>query len=118
MVATGCSQVEGIYYFDTFAPTASSTSNRLVAAMACKLDWDLKHLDVHQAFIQLVLDTDIYLRLPPGCETESGKVVLLNKALYGLMQGGRAWYQLSSTLVVCSFEPCFVDPCVSDEGCR
>ena len=62
--------------------------------MACKLDWDLRHLDVDQAFIQSELDTDIYLRLPPGCGLVSGKVVILNKALYGLKQSGRAWYQL------------------------
>ena len=49
MVAMGYSQVEGVDYFETFAPTASATSNRLVAAMACKLDWDLRHLDVDQA---------------------------------------------------------------------
>ena len=52
LVAKGYSQLEGVDYFDTFAPAASTTSNRIVAAMACKLDWDLRHLDVDQAFIQ------------------------------------------------------------------
>ena len=141
MVAMGYSQVEGVTYFETFAPTASATFNRLVAAMACKLDWDLRHLDVDQAFIQSELDTDIYLPLPPGCGSVSskvvilppgcgsvsgkvvilppgcgsvsGKVVILNKALYGLKQSGRACYQLLlSTLVQCGFEQCLVDPCV------
>ena len=51
LVARGYSQVEGVDYFGTFAPTASTTSNSLVAAMACKLDWDLRHLDADQAFI-------------------------------------------------------------------
>ena len=51
-VAKGYNQVEGVDFFDTFAPTASTTSNRLVAAVACKLDWDLRQLDVDQAFIQ------------------------------------------------------------------
>ena len=113
LVAKGYSQVEGVDYFDTFAPTASTTSNRLVAAMACKLDWDLRHLDVDQAFIQSDLDTGIFLTLPPGCGRLSGKVVRLNKALYGLKQSGRSWYKLlSSTLVECGFEQCLVDPCV------
>ena len=59
------------------------------------------------------MDTDIYLRLPPCCESVSGKVMLLNKALYGLKRSGREWYQLlSSTLVECGFEQCLVDPCV------
>ena len=82
--------------------------------MACKLDWDLRHLDVERAFIQSELDTEIYLRLPPGCGSVSGKVVLFNKALYGLKHSGRAWHQLlSSTLVECAFEQCLVDPCLS-----
>ena len=79
--------------------------------MACKLDWDLRHLDVDQAIIQSELDTDICLRLPPGCESVSGKVAILKKALYGLKQSGRVWYQvLSLTLVECGFEQCLVDP--------
>ena len=115
MVTMGCSQVEGVDYFEPFAPTASATSSRLVAAMARKLDCDLiaamareldcdlRHLDVDQAFFQSELVTDIYFR-PPSCGSVSGKVVLLNMALYGLKQSGRAWYQLlSSTLVECGF---------------
>ena len=45
-IPEGCNVVG---YFETFAPTPSATSNRLVAAMACKLDWDLRHVDVDQA---------------------------------------------------------------------
>ena len=83
-------RAKAIDYFDTFTPTASTTSNRLVAAMACKLDWDLRHLDADQAFIQSELDTENFLRLLPGCGRLSGKVVQLNKALYGLKQSGRS----------------------------
>ena len=52
--------------------------------MARQLDRNLRHLDVDQAFIQSELDTDIYMHLPLGCGSVSGKVVLINKALYGL----------------------------------
>ena len=41
--------------------------------MVCKLDWDLRHLDVDQAFIQAELNTEIFLRLPRGCGEMSGK---------------------------------------------
>ena len=90
LVAKDYSQVEGVDYFDTFAPTASTTSNRIVAAMACKLDWDMRHLDLDQVFIQSKLDTEIFSRLPPVCGRLSGKVVRLNKALYGLKQIDRS----------------------------
>ena len=66
MVSMGYSQVEGVDYFETFAATASATSKRLVAAMACKLDWDLRHLDADQAFIQSELDTDVITCVCPS----------------------------------------------------
>ena len=105
LVAKGYSQVEGVDRFETFAPTASTTSDRLIAAMACKFDWYLRNLDVDQAFIQAELDTEIFWRLPRGCGDMSGKVVLLNKALYGLKQSCRSCFKLlSSTLAECGFE--------------
>ena len=53
------------------------------------------------------------MRLPAGCGSVLGKVVLLTKILDDLKQSGRAWYQvLSSTLVGCWFEQILVDPCV------
>ena len=114
LVAEGYSQVEEVDYFEPFAPTASTTSNRLIAAIACKIDWDLRHLGVDQAFIQAELDTETFLGLPPGCGEMSDKVILLNKALYGLKQSDRSWYKLlSSTLVECGFEQCLLDPCVT-----
>lgn len=76
----------GVDCFDMFARTAFATSNRLVAAIVNKLDWDLWHVDVDQAFFQSKLDTDIYLRLPPGCGPVSDKMGRLNKAFYGLRQ--------------------------------
>lgn len=111
MVAMEYSQVEGVGYFETFVPTASATSNRLVVAMACKLDWGLRHLDVAQASTQSESDTDIW-RLPPGCESIIGEVVRLNKAFIRPQKSGCAWNQLFLTLVKNGFEQCSVDPCV------
>ena len=113
LVAKGYSQVEGVDYVDKFVPTASTTSNRLVASMACTLDRYSRRLDVDKAFTQSELDTELFLRLPPGYGRLSGKVVRRNKALYGLRQSGRSWYNLlSSTLVECGCEHCLVDPFV------
>ena len=67
LVAKGFSQQEGVDYFDTFAPTPSTSSIRFVVAVAIENDLNLNHFDAEQPFVQSKLDTDIYLRMPPGC---------------------------------------------------
>ena len=40
------------------------------------------------------------MRLPAGCEDGSGKVVLCQRAVYGLRQAGRQWrFRLSKVLL-------------------
>ena len=69
--------------------TASSASNRLLAALASLLDLDLGHFDVEQAFVQSDLDAEMYVGLVPGRGSMSGKMVRLNKSVYGLEQASR-----------------------------
>ena len=93
LVARGFSQREGIDYFKTFSPCPSAASIRLLAAIACELDLDLCHFDAEQAFVQSELDEEVYLRLPKGCGSMSGKVARLRKSLYGLKQASRSWHK-------------------------
>ena len=51
LVARGFRQVEGVDYFETFAPTPASSWVRLLASIACELDLDLCHFDAEQAFV-------------------------------------------------------------------
>lgn len=67
----GYSQVEGV---EAFTSTASVTSNRLIAVLACKLDIDSRHLNVDQVLMQSDSDTEINLRLPSGRDETSGTV--------------------------------------------
>ena len=82
LVARGFKQREGIGFGETFAPTVSSSCVRLLSEI--ERDLDFCHFDVDQAFVQSHLDEDVFLRLPKGCGKLSGKVVRLNKRLYGL----------------------------------
>ena len=59
LVAKGFSQREGIYYFETFAPTPSPSSIRLVATVSVENDFGLFHLDAEQGFVQSDFDTDV-----------------------------------------------------------
>jgi hypothetical protein len=51
-------------------------------------------MDVKSAFLNGVLEEDVYVRQPPGFESEKypHRVYKLRKALYGLKQGPRSWY--------------------------
>ena len=72
-----------------FASTVLSSCVRLRSANACDCDLDLCHFDLDQAFVQSDLEENVFLRLPKGCGDLSGKVVRLNKSLYGLKQASR-----------------------------
>ena len=47
------------------------------------------HFDVDQAFVRADLKEDVFMRLPEGCGALSGKIIKLNKSLYGLRQASR-----------------------------
>ena len=71
------------------------------------------HFDVEQAFVQSKLDEDVFLRLPRGCGRLSGKIVRLNKSLYGLKKVFRSWYaHLTTCLETLGFQQCLADACV------
>ena len=113
LVARGFKQLEGVDFNETFALTVSSSCVRLLSAITCECDLDLCHFDVDQAFVQSDLEEDVFLRLPKGCGDLSGKVVRLNKSLYGLKQALRTWHaHLTKCLKRQGFEQCMTDACV------
>ena len=91
LVAMGFKQKHGVDYLETFSPTANTASMRLLIALACKYNLELLHWDIEQAFVQSELDHEVFMKLPPGCGTMSGKVVRLNESLYGLKQASRTF---------------------------
>ena len=78
----GFSQREGIDFFETFSPCPSVASIRLLAAIACDLDWDFMHHDAQHAFIQSSLSEDLFIYLPKGCGRLSGTIVKLAPVLF------------------------------------
>ena len=64
-------------------------------------------MDVKCAFLNGVIDREVYVEQPPGFENKehSNHVFKLSKALYGLRQAPRAWYErLSSFLLKNGFQ--------------
>ena len=112
-VAKGFSQVQDVEYFQTFAPTPSSASLKILAAVANERDLEIFHLDVAQVFARAKFDAEIYMKLPDGCGDMSGKIVRLNRPLYGLKKSGRQRAGLLvETVVEFGMEQSRTDLCV------
>jgi hypothetical protein len=94
LVAQGFSQKEGIDYEETFAPIACMKAIRILLAFSVAKGFKLHQIDVKSAFLNGVLEEEVYVRQPPGFESDKypHPVYKLRKALYGLKQTPRAWY--------------------------
>jgi hypothetical protein len=87
-VTRGFSQKEGIDYEETFAPVARYTSIRTIIALAANMKWKLHQMDVKTAFLNGIIEEEVYIEQPQGFEVEdrNSHVCRLKKALYGLKQ--------------------------------
>lgn len=88
LVAKGFSPQIGIDYTETFSPV-------VMIALAFKFDLKINHYDVMTAFLNGNLKETIYMSIPEGFKisTQENKVCKLNKAIYGLKQSSRVWYE-------------------------
>ena len=65
--------------FQTFAPTPSPASEKIIAAVENEHGLKVVHLDVARVFVRAKLDAEIYMKLPDRCGDLSGKIVRLNR---------------------------------------
>jgi hypothetical protein len=93
-VARGFSEKEEIDYEETFTPVARYTSIRTIIALAAKMKWKFHQMDVKIAFLNGVIEEEVYIEKPQGFEVEDKKshVCRLKKALYRLKQAPKSWY--------------------------
>ena len=113
-VARGDTQVYLVDYSEVWAPVARHATLRAVLAAAAGNGWALCQLDVETAFLNGVVEEEVYVREPTGYERGScGKVCRLLKALYGLKQASRAWYKkLTAVLREAGMRATEADPCL------
>jgi hypothetical protein len=79
---------------ETFAPIARVEAIRILLAFSVAKGFKLHQMDMKSAFLNGVLEEEVYVRQPLGFESEKYPhlVYKLRKALYGLKHAPRAWY--------------------------
>ncbi|GJW86846.1 putative ribonuclease H-like domain-containing protein [Tanacetum coccineum] len=102
LVAQGYTQEEGIDYDEVFAPVARIKAIRLFLAYASFKDFIVYQMDVKSAFLYGKIKEEVYVCQPPGFEDPEfpDRVYKVEKALYGLHQAPRAWYETLSTYLL------------------
>ncbi|GJY47938.1 putative ribonuclease H-like domain-containing protein, partial [Tanacetum coccineum] len=95
LVAQGHRQEEGIDYEEVFAPVARIEAIRLFLAYASFMGFLVYQMDVKSAFLYGTIEEEVYVTQPPGFKDPNNpaKVYKVVKALYGLHQAPRAWYE-------------------------
>jgi hypothetical protein len=112
LVAKGFHQQPDIDYGETFSPVIKPVTIRTVLSLVVASNWDIRQLDVTNAFLHGVISKDVYMTQPPGFVHASypNHVCHLHKALYGLKQAPRAWFsRLSTRLLQLGFHGCKSD---------
>nr|GFB90308.1 putative ribonuclease H-like domain-containing protein [Tanacetum cinerariifolium] len=111
-VAQGHTQEEGINYEEVFAPVARIKAIRLFLAYASFMGFMVYQMDVKSAFLYGTIEEEVYVCQPPGFEDPDhpDKVYKVVKALYGLHQAPRAYYEtLANYLLENSFQKGKID---------
>ena len=90
-VAKGFSQKEGIDYEETFAPVAKYSSIQTIISLAAEMGCRVHHMDVKTAFLNGVIEEEVYIEQPKGFDVENREthVCRLHQDLYGLKKAPR-----------------------------
>jgi hypothetical protein len=95
-------QEEGIDYTDVFAPVARIEVVRIFLAFIASKNLKIIQLDVKCVFLYGVIEEEVYVCQSPGFEDPDfpDYVCKLDKALYGLYQAPRKWYETLSEFLL------------------
>ena len=111
LVVQGHLQEPGIDYGRSYAPVGRIGSIRTLLAIACEQGWPVWQMDVVVAFLQSLIDKDVFVEPGPGHDprdSKTGKVMVykLQRSLFGLAQSPVLWYDtIDGVLVVIGFRP-------------
>jgi Reverse transcriptase (RNA-dependent DNA polymerase) len=113
MVAKGCAQRPGYDYMDTFSLVVRLETIQAILPLVVKDKLKIQQMDVKGAYLNGILQENVFMQQPEGYEDESGRVCQLIKTLYGLKQSGHKWNKkLDNESKEKRFMSLKSDPCV------
>ena len=130
-VVRGFEQVQGVDYLETFAPVVKYTSVRTLCSIVAEQDLEMHLMDANTAFLNGIIEEDIFIEIPEGVEiTEEDVkhlgldnlndidsmdlVCKLEKSMYGTKQAPRCWNKKINSVLLdqLEFERSEADPCL------
>ena len=102
LVAKGFHQTHGVDYTETFSPIVKASTVKVVLSIAITNNWVFRQIDVNNAFLNGILDEEVYMSQPKGFidPHKSQYICKLKKTFYGLKQAPRAWLARLKTSMV------------------
>ncbi|GJR08315.1 retrovirus-related pol polyprotein from transposon TNT 1-94 [Tanacetum coccineum] len=102
LAAHGYHQEEGIDFEESFAPVARLEAFRIFLAFAAHMNMTVYQMDMKMAFLNGIWREEFYVSQPDGFvdPDNPNHVYRLKKALCGLKQASRAWYDLLSSFLL------------------
>jgi hypothetical protein len=103
----GFREIQGIDYEEVFAPTVRQKVVRTMCAIAACHKWKLYSDDMKAAYLNVILKEGRWIKLP------NGQYVKINRALYGLKESARLWFQTFRDFLLSNgFSQSQTEPCV------
>ena len=102
----------------TYLPVCRIQNICMTLTITASEDREVPQLDVQTAFLNVKVQEEVYVRIPPGYEsldatTGRPKVMKPKKSLYGLRQSARNWFNIiDNSLRNIGFTATASDPCV------
>ena len=92
-MAKGFLQKEGIDYEETFTPIARYSSIQTILSLAAEMGWCVHQMDVKTAFLNAVIQEEVYIEHPEGFDVENMEMHVCrpHRALYAIKEAPRAW---------------------------
>ncbi len=114
--SAGDQQVEGVNFFETYAPMVAWSTVRLLMVLSVVLGLQSVQVDYTNAFIQAPISDKIYCKMPWLFE-QSGYILKLKRNVYGLCQAPLNFFLLlKEALEQCRFKQLAYDPCLFANG--